>query len=465
MLMSLVLAAAGLAAVSAQTVGCCFSFGFGAFMRPCCLDAWHIKDPKDCTTGRWEGGIVGYTEAACPTTPEKARSLLPGRTEPHSAKVLALTKPSKSDHSDVSSGAEELTAADPVLAAIAASAASAGATIAAAVSLRPLERGGCCFRFGTGAWMKPCCLHVWHVKDSVGCATGIRLGGVTGYTEVACPENADQASLILRRQPEFHSTASSVVASPGKRATWGPQVAEVREAVATVHAANASPLTSVAAAASAQAHGCCFSFGYGAFMKPCCLEAQHVNDPEDCEIGGRSGGATAYTDGPCPVTAAEAASLWRHQIVEPDSTKPGAVAALAKAQGAGSARLVQPAAAQGCCFTFGLGAFMKPCCLEALSGKGPEECTSIDRVGGRTGYTDGACPRTADEAQSIWELSVPVAPARPEDVGAAALAAKACPICAGLLAVAATVAMLARVARQRRRRTSPSAEPLLHGAE
>eukprot|EP00929_Paragymnodinium_shiwhaense_P076811 TRINITY_DN39542_c0_g1_i1.p1 TRINITY_DN39542_c0_g1~~TRINITY_DN39542_c0_g1_i1.p1 ORF type:complete len:360 (+),score=50.22 TRINITY_DN39542_c0_g1_i1:134-1213(+) len=57
--------------------------------------------------------------------------------------------------------------------------------------------------------------------------------------------------------------------------------------------------------------GCCFSIGFGSFMKPCCLKEKIVSRPEQCRTRDSMGGATSFHEGACPATADEAADLMR----------------------------------------------------------------------------------------------------------------------------------------------------------
>merc|ERR1712232_337738 len=63
--------------------------------------------------------------------------------------------------------------------------------------------------------------------------------------------------------------------------------------------------------------GCCFSIGYGAYMKPCCLKQHVVSSSEDCQTQAKQG-ATSFYQGECPATAEEAENLMRGIIVEHD---------------------------------------------------------------------------------------------------------------------------------------------------
>jgi hypothetical protein len=123
---------------------------------------------------------------------------------------------------------------------------------------------------------------------------------------------------------------------------------------------------------SSSAKGCCFSYGFGAMMKPCCLETQQVDDVSSCNIQQRLGGASSYVDGECPKSAEEAAGL------------------------------VSPA--KGCCFSYGFGAMMKPCCLKTQQVDDVSSCNIQQRLGGASSYVNGECPKSAEEAAGMKKM-------------------------------------------------------------
>merc|ERR1711924_98052 len=71
--------------------------------------------------------------------------------------------------------------------------------------------------------------------------------------------------------------------------------------------------TSIEDSPDKEAVGCCFSLGYGAMMKPCCLEAHSVSDVKKCPVATRLGGASGYKLGKCPATSEEAAEAFNAQ--------------------------------------------------------------------------------------------------------------------------------------------------------
>jgi len=114
--------------------------------------------------------------------------------------------------------------------------------------------------------------------------------------------------------------------------------------------------------------GCCYSFGYGDMMKPCCLKTSSAGR-EECSTGARFGGATGFTEGTCPASA-EAAD---------EAFKAGLKAS-------------SPSSPSGCCFAIGYGAMMKPCCLSTRAEVKKETCGGSDKdmVGGNSGFKLGS---------------------------------------------------------------------------
>jgi hypothetical protein len=56
-----------------------------------------------------------------------------------------------------------------------------------------------------------------------------------------------------------------------------------------------------------------------------------------------------------------------------------------------------------CCFEFGYGSLMKPCCLKRVSCEGFGESAIQQRMGGASARVDGKCPATAEEASEIFD--------------------------------------------------------------
>lgn len=204
--------------------------------------------------------------------------------------------------------------------------------------------------------MKPCCLKTTSVADVSTCNDGQRMGGSSSFSVGQCPASAQEAAALVsqRSGPAAH-TALTAKLSQSKPA--------LQTALVTNQGGSA---------------GCCYSFGYGAMMKPCCLETTSVSDVATCQADNdRMGGTSGSKLGSCPESAVEAAGLQRLE----DS--------------------LSNAAAAGCCFSFGFGAMMKPCCLEATSVSDVATCSVAQRIGGASSYSVGKCPANAKEAAAI----------------------------------------------------------------
>lgn len=225
---------------------------------------------------------------------------------------------------------------------------------------------GCCFKFGYGAMMKPCCLNAKNVDSKSNCKVEGRAGGATGFTAGTCPATASEAADLWEQQQEEESLASP------------------------------SP---VAGGASAKA--CCFSIGYGSRMIPCCLTTEVVDDMAKCSSpSGLVGGAHGSKPGACPGTAAEASDLI--DGAESDSSHvevPVAVAPPVAA--AGPDGVAAEAGKVGCCFDIGYGARMVPCCLSAEATDDVGRCPVSTLAGGAKSFKLGECPATAEEAAGL----------------------------------------------------------------
>merc|ERR1712046_293133 len=114
------------------------------------------------------------------------------------------------------------------------------------------------------------------------------LGGTSGYTDGKCPATAEEAAQLHRSQSQAESL--------------GDEQANVQKAASS----------SDEAVAETTRAGCCFSFGYGSLMKPCCLETNTVDDVAFCLVEKRLGGASSYSVGKCPSFADEAAAFVQH---------------------------------------------------------------------------------------------------------------------------------------------------------
>lgn len=197
-------------------------------------------------------------------------------------------------------------------------------------------------------------------------------------------------------------------------------------------------------AAAEAADGCCYDFGFGDNMKPCCLETRTAVNAKECKLESAFGGGAGFAAGGiCPVSAEAAAALWQQQSKERLAStgccfsyglgsrdKPcclttwlahnvsrcgGAEAKLGGQMGfsdqgcpaspEAAAALLQPEAEArgGCCFVFGYGSLMRPCCLGTWRVQNSAECPVQRRLGGATGYAPGACPKSANEAKELWK--------------------------------------------------------------
>jgi hypothetical protein len=57
-----------------------------------------------------------------------------------------------------------------------------------------------------------------------------------------------------------------------------------------------------------------------------------------------------------------------------------------------------------CCYSIGYGAMMVPCCLNTTEGVEESACETGKRTGGATGWVEGACPTSAEEAAGLLNL-------------------------------------------------------------
>lgn len=264
--------------------------------------------------------------------------------------------------------------------------------------------------------MKPCCLKAVEVDDIAVCQDDRRNGGTSSATAGACPASADEAAQLLKGVDDTPPTEDDAALAQNK----GSQQKED---------------------GTASAAGCCFSIGFGAMMKPCCLEAKKVSDVStcqahsqlmccppsgswtvqqgvgpacrDCSKEAEVGGNHGYSLGECPASAEEAKDLIdsgpKVAKSKEDAATTEATTALEKIKlmqlVTEPPPLLQPITAAGCCFSFGYGAMMEPCCLEAHAVPNVLECKTARRIGGASSYKLGSCPTTAEEAANIEEAT------------------------------------------------------------
>jgi len=284
---------------AADGAGCCFSVGFGTGMMPCCLEVRRVHVKAACHSGARIGGATGFRTGACPTTAADAAALL---------NVTQASKPA-----------------------------------------------GCCFSIGYGDRMRPCCLSSKEVAAPQECRTEQRLGGATGFHAGSCPASADEAAQLIQQKNSRSSVGSDMFAlkepasepqgccfsigygdrmrpcclsskqmdspeacNPGER-LGGATVfhaglcpASADEAANIIQRKRAPQLHSVA-----NAQGCCYAIGYGAMMRPCCLQTERASNVSMCRISQRLGGATGYSALGCPTSATQA-SGWLGNEVAPE---------------------------------------------------------------------------------------------------------------------------------------------------
>eukprot|EP00927_Polykrikos_kofoidii_P067093 TRINITY_DN62616_c0_g1_i1.p1 TRINITY_DN62616_c0_g1~~TRINITY_DN62616_c0_g1_i1.p1 ORF type:complete len:281 (-),score=50.73 TRINITY_DN62616_c0_g1_i1:49-858(-) len=160
-------------------------------------------------------------------------------------------------------------------------------------------------------------------------------------------------------------------------------------------------LAEVPAAAPGFAHGgCCYSFGYGALMRPVELEAHVVESRSLCNVEVREGGATCFIAGECPENAEAAKTL---AAAQPESCR--APQMLSEEKGP-------------CCFSYTYDEKKRPCCLQTHPVQSLDECSGLKRDGGSTGGSATGCPATAeDAARSLGDdMAVPKDKATGDDI-------------------------------------------------
>lgn len=142
--------------------------------------------------------------------------------------------------------------------------------------------------------MKPCCLKVTEGSSANECGHGRRLlGGAEMFNATGCPNDADEAAVWISAKQAGSGVPKKMSESSSKSAT-------------TKH----DPTI-----------GCCYSVGFGALMKPCCLQTVHVPAGQ-CKKGDRlGGGASGFAAERCPQDAMEAAEWMKHKPVKHSSAE------------------------------------------------------------------------------------------------------------------------------------------------
>lgn len=216
-------------------------------MRPCCLKAWVVTGQAACHSENRLGGVTRYVEGACPATAEQADILI------KSGAAQFLDAPH----------------APPMQA-------------AQTTSSSKTDAGGCCYSVGFGTDNLPCCLKSHIVDNLTGCELTPRLGGRTGFRHGRCPEDPAEAA------------AWTAVAMPAEGTLTGTLM-ESRPKGGTLQ--------------SSELNGCCYSIGFGSFMRPCCLRTAEAADETQCGTSRRLvGGSMGFSAAGCPRSAQEAAT-------------------------------------------------------------------------------------------------------------------------------------------------------------
>jgi len=280
-------------AMEEKTQGCCFSIGFGALMRPCCLETRPNVQQSDCSVRSRIGGATSFREGACPRTAEEGHQAM----QPVAMQPAALEEESKgccftigfgdgmrpccleTTHVGLSSCVVEVrigTATGFNQDSCPSTAEEAHQAIDPLVAEEETQHlvdtpHGCCFSIGFGDRMRPCCLQTSPNVQLSACRVGSRIGGSTGFSEDSCPSTAEEAHIAL--QPVVLEESPALDATP---------------------------------------HGCCFSIGFGDFMRPCCLQTSPNVQLSACNVESREGGATGFAEGVCPTTADEAQESLQH---------------------------------------------------------------------------------------------------------------------------------------------------------
>lgn len=342
------------ATVASNEEGCCFSIGYGDLMRPCCLQTTPNVTASSCATGDRIGGASGFNEGVCPSTAEEAHQIL------HPT-VLADAK--QGCCFSIGFGARMQPCCLETRPDVEQSECSVRRRIGGATGFReggcphtaeeghqamqPVvleeESKGCCFSIGFGDLMRPCCLEATPNVGLASCSVGRRIGGATGFSQGACPSSAEEAHQAMQPvalEEESQSLQNTL-------------------------------------------HGCCFSIGFGDFMRPCCLQSSPDVELSACNVGNRMGGATGFSQNGCPHTAEEA-----HEAIQP--------------AGVEESQTLQDTP-PGCCFSIGFGDFMRPCCLQTSPNVQASACSVGTIDGGATGFTEGVCPTTAEEAHEVLQ--------------------------------------------------------------
>jgi len=166
---------------------CCFKIGYGAMMKPCCLNIVDASSEEECMTGSRLGGATGWAEQ-CPTSAEEASDIL---AEQSAQSDDDGTGNDDNDNDDDDDDDDDSTTTTPT------------------PSVSGQQDGPCCFMIGYGSMMKPCCLTITNATSEGECLAGNtkRAGGATGWAE-QCPSTADDASVLVEQQSSSSDDSS-----------------------------------------------------------------------------------------------------------------------------------------------------------------------------------------------------------------------------------------------------------------
>lgn len=331
---------AGTSAVSAKSneEGCCFSIGYGDFMRPCCLGTVPNVTLSSCFVGSRPGGATGFSQDGCPNTAEEAHQAILEEdeqgccfsigfgdqmqpccleTKPHvglsscsiGSRIGGATGFRRGSCPDSAEEAHQ--AIQPVL------------EEASGVSHEHPQ--GCCFSIGFGDLMRPCCLLTSPSVEFSVCNVESRIGGATGFQEGSCPVTAEEAHQAILREDEQgccfsigfgdHMQPCCLETTPNvpfSSCSVGSRTGGVTGFRREKCPDSAEDAHSAIQLADESSSGCCFSIGFGALMRPCCLQTLPSAQLAFCHVGNRMGGATGFTEGVCPTTAEEAHETLQH---------------------------------------------------------------------------------------------------------------------------------------------------------
>merc|ERR1719221_1549620 len=170
--------------------------------------------------------------------------------------------------------------------------------------------------------MEPCCLTVEEVHDASACPVEERLGGRSGVVNGACPTSSEEASQMwsenqalvqLRARTELKAecsvTETSICPGSGARCAGNqccPRTAESGDLTFPCPSADnefAGCDNNTKLDDCREATSCCYSFGYGSMMEPCCLTVQEVHDASACPVEERAGGRSGVVNGACPTSS------------------------------------------------------------------------------------------------------------------------------------------------------------------